>query len=81
MHLLGKNFKAFAITLKDAVINLIQINSLDFNWQMTYQFDKRLKIPKGSVTYAEAEYDNTRQNGRFLLRPTTRNNLRLGHQR
>ncbi len=64
MHLLGKNFKSFAITPEGDLINLIQINNWDFNWQMTYQFDKLIKVPKGSVIYAEAEYDNTRQNGR-----------------
>ena len=63
MHLLGKNFKSFAITPEGDLINLIQINNWDFNWQMTYQFDKLLKIPKGSVIYAEAEYDNTSRNG------------------
>lgn len=69
MHLLGKNFKAFAITPDGDLINLIQINSWDFNWQMTYQFEKLLKIPKGSVIYAEAEYDNTGQNGRNPYNP------------
>lgn len=69
MHLLGKNFKAFAITPEGDLINLIQINNWDFNWQMTYQFDKLMKIPQGSVIYAEAEYDNTRQNGRNPYNP------------
>ena len=64
MHLLGKNFKAFAITPDGDLINLIGIPSWDFNWQMTYQFEKKQKIPKGSVIYAEAEYDNTSKNYR-----------------
>ncbi|MBL7814622.1 MAG: hypothetical protein JNL70_06420 [Saprospiraceae bacterium] len=64
MHLLGKNFKAYAITPEGDLINLIKIDSWDFSWQMTYQFDKLLKIPKGSVIYSEAEYDNTPKNGR-----------------
>jgi Copper type II ascorbate-dependent monooxygenase, C-terminal domain len=70
MHLLGQNFKAFAITPDGDLINLIQISKWDFNWQMTYQFNKMIKIPKGSVIYAEAEYDNTAANGRNPNNPT-----------
>ncbi len=69
MHLLGQNFKAFAITPDGDLINLIQIPKWDFNWQMTYQFNKMIKIPKGSVIYAEAVYDNTAANGRNPNRP------------
>ena len=70
MHLLGQNFKAFAITPDGDFINLIQISKWDFNWQMTYQFNKMIKIPQGSVIYAEAEYDNTAANGRNPNNPT-----------
>lgn len=69
MHLLGKNFKAYAITPDGDLINLIKIDNWDFNWQMTYQFQKLLKIPQGSVIYSEAEYDNTPQNGRNPYAP------------
>ncbi len=69
MHLLGKNFKAYAITPDGDLINLIKIDNWDFNWQMTYQFEKLMKIPQGSVIYSEAEYDNTRQNGRNPYNP------------
>jgi hypothetical protein len=62
MHLLGKNFKAYAITADGDLINLINIPKWDFNWQMTYQFEKMVKIPKGSVIYSEGEYDNTLSN-------------------
>jgi hypothetical protein len=63
-HLLGKNFKAFAITPDGDLVDLIKISNWDFNWQMTYQFEKLEKIPAGSVIYAEAEYDNTIKNKR-----------------
>lgn len=69
MHLLGRNFKAFAITPDGDLINLIHIPNWDFNWQMTYQFGKMIKIPRGSVIYAEAEYDNTTNNARNPHRP------------
>ncbi|NUO03026.1 MAG: hypothetical protein HUU01_20650 [Saprospiraceae bacterium] len=62
MHLLGKSFKAYAITPKGELIHLIHIPVWDFKWQMIYQFDKLLKLPKGSVIYAEAVFDNTKSN-------------------
>ena len=69
MHLLGKRFKAFAITPAGDVIPLVNIPDWDFNWQMTYVFKKFLKVPKGSVIYAEGQYDNTSSNPRNPNRP------------
>jgi hypothetical protein len=62
MHYLGKTFKAFAITPDGDLVPFIKIDNWDFNWQMTYQFDSLLRVPKGSVILAEATYDNTQEN-------------------
>ena len=62
MHLLGKSFKSFAITPDGDMIPFIYIPDWDFNWQQTYQFKQLVKIPRGSVIYAEATFDNTRNN-------------------
>lgn len=62
MHLLGKYFKAVAVPPAGDTIPLIEINEWDFNWQEFYRFKKMLKIPRGSVIYAEAIFDNTAQN-------------------
>jgi hypothetical protein len=62
MHLLGKSFKSFAITPDGDMIPLIHIPEWDFNWQQTYQFKDLLKIPRGSVIYAEAKFDNSKNN-------------------
>jgi hypothetical protein len=62
MHLLGKSFKAYALTPAQDTIRLIQIPRWDFRWQYFYTFPKMLKIPAGSVIYVEAEYDNTAEN-------------------
>ncbi|MBI5914476.1 MAG: hypothetical protein HY842_03805 [Bacteroidetes bacterium] len=62
MHLLGKSFKAYALTPDNDVILLIKIDDWNFKWQMTYQFEHLLKLPKGTVVYAEAVYDNTAAN-------------------
>lgn len=62
MHLLGKSFKSYAITPDGNVLPLVHVPSWDFNWQTTYQFTKFTLLPKGSVIYAEATYDNTSEN-------------------
>ncbi len=62
MHLLGKTFKTYAITPTGQVIPLVHIPSWDFNWQTTYQFKQFVVLPKGTVIYAEASYDNTNDN-------------------
>lgn len=62
MHVLGKNIRCFAITPDGDVIPLLKIGNWDFNWQMTYEYKSLVRIPAGSVLYAEATYDNTAQN-------------------
>lgn len=62
MHLLGKSFKAYAIAPKGDTIRLIHIPKWDFRWQYFYTFPTMLKIPKGSVIYLEASFDNTTEN-------------------
>ena len=62
MHLLGKSFKSYAITPDGNILPLVHVPSWDFNWQTTYQFTKFTVLPKGTVIYAEATYDNTNEN-------------------
>lgn len=62
MHLLGKSFKAYALTPQQDTMRLISIPRWDFRWQYFYTFPTMLKIPAGSVIYVEAEYDNTAKN-------------------
>lgn len=62
MHLLGKQFWAYALTPNGDTIPLIRINKWDFRWQYFYTFEKMVKIPAGSVIHAEGVYDNTRNN-------------------
>jgi mono/diheme cytochrome c family protein len=66
MHLLGKNFLAYAISPQGDTIKLIRINKWDFRWQYYYTFPKMMKIPAGSIMHAYATYDNTKEN---LLNP------------
>ncbi|HND88800.1 MAG TPA: hypothetical protein PK971_10760, partial [Saprospiraceae bacterium] len=62
MHKLGKSFRSFAITPKGEMVPLIDIPRWNFNWQATYQFKPGCVLPKGTVIYAEATYDNTVEN-------------------
>jgi hypothetical protein len=59
MHLLGKDIVFYAVTNLNDTINLIRINNWDFEWQGSYLFKKFLKIPSGSMIYAQGNYDNT----------------------
>lgn len=62
MHLIGKTFRAFVITPDGEVVNLVKVDNWEFNWQMTYQFKKLLKVPAGSTFIVEGTYDNTAEN-------------------
>ena len=62
MHLLGKSFKAYALTPAGDTIRLVSIPRWDFNWQYFYTFKKMVKIPAGSTVIAEGIYDNTKTN-------------------
>ncbi len=63
-HLLGKSFRAFAITGDGDLIPLVKINDWDFDWQTTYEFKQLIHVPAGSVIVMEGSYDNTSENPR-----------------
>lgn len=62
MHLLGKDFKAYAVTPAGDTVKLVSIPSWDFKWQEIYRFKQLVRIPKGSVLTVEGTYDNTKEN-------------------
>jgi len=62
MHLLGKEFYAYAVTPSGDTINLVHIPNWDFRWQELYKFKKLIRIPKGSVVNMDCTYDNTADN-------------------
>lgn len=62
MHLLGKSFKAYALSPSGDTIRLIHIPKWDFNWQFFYTFPNMLKIPAGSTFIVEGVFDNTTNN-------------------
>lgn len=62
MHLLGKSMKAWVELPDGKEVPLVAIDQWDFNWQLTYEFAKPLKIPAGSTVRATAVYDNSANN-------------------
>lgn len=57
------NMNCYAVTPVNDTISLLQIEDHEDLWsQGFYYFYKPVKIPKGTVLYAEAEYDNTSEN-------------------
>lgn len=69
MHLLGKSFKAFAVTPAADTIPLIYIPQWDFSWQDLYRFRHLIYLPKGSTVHVIGVYDNTDQNPRNPFHP------------
>lgn len=62
MHLIGKDFKIWAVTPGGDSIPLINIPKWDFNWQMLYSYPFMIKLEEGTQIYANATYDNTENN-------------------
>ena len=69
MHLLGKSFKAYAITPTKDTVRLISIPAWDFSWQDVYKYRRLVKLPAGSLVTVEATYDNTEDNPRNPFNP------------
>ncbi len=62
MHLIGKQIKSYGVTPLNDTINFIKIDDWNFHWQGQYTFQHAMKVPTGTVLYAEAFYDNTTAN-------------------
>ena len=62
MHLLGNSIKVFLISNINDTTKLIDIPKWDFNWQEFYFFKSFINIPKGSVLYTIATFNNTSSN-------------------
>lgn len=69
MHLIGKSFLAYAITPDAKRIPLLKIDDWDFDWQEMYKLNPMIHLPKGTIVYIEATYDNTVNNPRNPFNP------------
>ncbi len=62
MHWRGKDYWYEAIYPDGHHETLLSVPRWDFNWQNVYQFQKPIKLPKGSRIHAVAHWDNSRNN-------------------
>ena len=62
MHLLGKAFLAYAVTLRNDTVPLVRIKQWNFRWQYAYTFQRMLPLKKGSVIHVFGTFDNTANN-------------------
>jgi len=69
MHLLGRDILMSVKFPDGRVQDLIKIDDWDFNWQYTYNFEKPLDLPKGTLLTVVAHYDNSAANPRNPNKP------------
>ncbi|MFL5764473.1 MAG: hypothetical protein ACJ77K_11075 [Bacteroidia bacterium] len=68
-HWLGKKWEVFAVHPNGDTTHLIRIDDWDFNWQNFFNFQKLIKLEKGTIMYCNVTYDNTEKNFRNPNRP------------
>ena len=69
MHVRGKSAK-YTVTRPDGSTEVaLWVPNYDFNWQLRYELEEPIFMPKGSVLEAEFHYDNSGRN-RFNPDPT-----------
>jgi len=62
MHLRGKAFEYVAKYPSGESQTILRVPRYDFNWQLTYELEKPLLLPKGTELTASAWYDNSPNN-------------------
>jgi mono/diheme cytochrome c family protein len=78
MHMLGREMKVTA-TLPDGTVKpLVWVRDWDFNWQMTYQYQEPVALPRGTRVELVAVYDNSATNPRQTADPPRK--VRFGEQ-
>jgi peroxiredoxin/mono/diheme cytochrome c family protein len=59
MHMRGKSFRYEARYPDGRRETLLDVPRWDFNWQLDYVLDEPKRMPKGTVLFCEAHYDNS----------------------
>jgi len=62
MHLLGRDMTMWLTFPDGHTQDLIKITDWDFGWQYTYDFEKPIDLPKGTVLNVVAHFDNSEGN-------------------
>ncbi|PYR85408.1 MAG: thiol-disulfide isomerase, partial [Acidobacteria bacterium] len=68
MHEHGKDMKYTLMYPNGKVETILSQPRYDFNWQMTYNLEKTLKIPKGTKLRVMSHFDNS-PNNKFARDP------------
>ena len=77
MHLRGKSFRYEAEYPTGEREVLLDVPRYDFNWQLRYELAKPLVLPKGTILYCTAHFDNSEDN---LANPDPTKTVRWGNQ-
>lgn len=77
MHLRGKAFEYRAVYPTGETEVLVRVPKYDFNWQISYEFDQPLALPKGTRIECVAHYDNSANN---KFNPDPAKEVRWGDQ-
>lgn len=62
MHLRGKSFEYRAVYPTGESEVLLHVPKYDFNWQITYELEKPIPLPKGTRLECTAHFDNSPNN-------------------
>lgn len=62
MHLIGRSIETYGVKPNGDTLKFIRINNWNFSWQGNYFFQKPIKVPKQTVLWSNAFYDNTSNN-------------------
>ncbi len=77
MHLRGKDFE-MRLTLPDgSKQTLLRVPAYSFSWQLTYDLEQPIALPKGSLIECTAHYDNSVNN---KFNPDATKEVRHGEQ-
>ena len=69
MHVRGKSAKYTVRHEDGSEVVALWVPNFDFNWQLRYELEEPIFMPKGSTLEAEFHYDNS-PNNRFNPDPT-----------
>ncbi len=76
MHQRGKTFTGILERPDGTKETLVHVPAWDYNWQIEYQFEKPIRVPKGSILHSIYDWDNTERPGN----PDHTKHLRFGQQ-
>jgi mono/diheme cytochrome c family protein len=69
MHQIGRDMRIWATLPDGRDVDLVRVDDWDFGWQITYDFEEPVTLPKGSVVKIVAHFDNSASNPRNPNRP------------